>query len=121
MIEISVMLNNGLGLKKNPQEAEKFLMRAVESGSIVGMYNLGFVYETGGFGFKNEKKALKYYKMALNNGDIPSFYRVALMTMDGRGCEPNFEKAIRLLKYAASKGDNESIALLKKLKSQGKY
>ena len=70
---------NGIGVKRNIEEATKWYRKAAEQGESTAQCNLGFFYENG-IGVKsNIEEATKWYRKAANNGSAKGYYCLAEM------------------------------------------
>lgn len=71
-----VHLNNGLGISKNYDEAEKWLTKSAEQGYLEAMKTLTTAYQKGWFGSPDIDKYLYWLRNAAELGDAVSQYNL---------------------------------------------
>jgi TPR repeat protein len=112
------MMQAGQGISVDPTNAARLYRLAAEKGSVSGQYNLAYMYEQGIGMDKNEVEAAKWYEQAASGGDPIAQYDIGQRYMLGIGVATNRVQACKWLTFASAQNQMDSIALLKKLKSQ---
>ena len=70
------LINEGIAILNQSgdySDAIKYLLLAVDKGSVYAMYNLGRIYHN----IKQTNNMIKYYAMASENGNVKSSFRLA--------------------------------------------
>ncbi|MBO7290103.1 MAG: sel1 repeat family protein, partial [Bacteroidaceae bacterium] len=101
MYYVGLCYLNGTGLKKNDEQAYKFISNAAECGEPGAMYDLA-VLTTEGIGTdKNEALAHKYFESAATLDEPRALVEMAHRYIDGTMVEQDKDMAERSLKRAA--------------------
>ncbi len=82
--EIAKMLRDGIGVEKNPEQAEEYFQKAYSG----------------------------FYKIAADNPDEKILYRLGVMTFSGTGCDADRELGIEYIKQSAELGNEYAQAFL---------
>ena len=84
---LGVILDNGLGVPRDREQAEKYLRFSADNGNHYSQAMLGRFYMTGGREYdKNIEDGLKYLKLAVEQEDVDAMYfygRLLLTGWDG--------------------------------------
>ncbi|MCD8285773.1 MAG: sel1 repeat family protein, partial [Clostridia bacterium] len=81
---LGVMLIDGTGMDKDPDEAFKWLRKAADDGSIIGAYNVAKCYMDGIGTRKSSKQAIKFMEIAANEGYMDSKAILKSLTKAGK-------------------------------------
>ena len=97
----------GLGLRPNPQEADRYLRQSAKAGYSRAQRHLGLMYlERGPHNQhrhnKNNKLAVEWFFRAAAQGDIMAYVLVGECYEHGRGIETNHATALEYYTKAAS-------------------
>jgi TPR repeat protein len=98
----------GEGVKRNPVEAVKWLLKASENGHDRAQCLLGFVISRGEGTERNFAEAVKWYRQSAEKGNADAQYHLALAYHDGVGVERNMEVAIKWLRLSATQGNTKA-------------
>jgi TPR repeat protein len=114
---LGMMLNNGIGVTKNPREAYEWFEKSADAGDPLAAYKVG-CYLAGQFGVIpiNLEKALKFKLIAAEAGYALAQHDVAIIYFQHK--EP--DKAIRWWHAAGSQGYSMSLYNLSVLFKEGK-
>lgn len=116
---LGYLYQNGFGVKKNERIAEKYYLKAIESGNLIDnlvYWYLGNLYFYGSKRVQNNEKALNNYLIASDYYEA-SAYEVGLIYENGYGVDIDIEKAKEYYKKASGmvpKADERYKELLKK-------
>ncbi|NCW98260.1 MAG: sel1 repeat family protein [Betaproteobacteria bacterium] len=77
--EVAMMLNNGIGVAKDKEEAWNWFVRAAKAGNIDAQVELGAHYEAGADGQPNGIMAAQWWKTAARNGSGVAAFNLATM------------------------------------------
>jgi len=91
--EVAMMLNNGIGVAKDKEEAWNWFVRAAKAGNIDAQVELGAHYEAGADGQPNGIMAAQWWKTAARNGSGVAAFNLATMYRAGRVTARDLVKA----------------------------
>lgn len=109
---LSIMLEKGLGLEKNPDMALKWLSLAADSGSLLAQRRLADMYDTGTGVAKNLKLAHKWYLASARQGDVNCQRRIGFMYATAQGISQDMPRAYQWFSVAAQSGDEKAKKIL---------
>jgi localization factor PodJL len=109
--------NGASGVKKDPQEARRWMQRAAEAGDARAMHNLALDEFNDG-GSKDQADAAHWFKRAADLGVIDSQYNLGRLYERGYGVPENKAEAYKWYLIAANKGDREARVSAEALKRQ---
>ncbi|MEE2694934.1 MAG: tetratricopeptide repeat protein [Pseudomonadota bacterium] len=89
-------------------EAFEIWNSLADSGDIVAMNNLGYLYEKGVVVEKDLKKSLDFYKKAAEQGFPTAQYNVGEIYAEGRGVKRNKVIALKWFILAGTRGDKDA-------------
>ena len=89
----AIMLKNGLGTKKDPNEAFKWFFLSADQGNMLANYAIGQSYFKGAGVKKNYKLALESFKKAALMGHASSKINLGSIYYFGYGINKNHPKA----------------------------
>lgn len=98
------LYHNGLGVKKNERNAEKYYLKAIEEGDLLDnlvYWYLGNLYFYGSKRVQNNAKALDNYLIAAQYYEA-SAYEVGIIYEKGYGVDIDLEKAKEYYKKASN-------------------
>ena len=101
---LGLMLNRGLGVENNPEEAFKCFKIASDRGVVRAYYDLSTFYDSGKIVPKNESLAVKCLEVAVETGDLLAKHALALHLYKGLGCDVDRVRAFELQMQAADGG-----------------
>jgi len=88
------------------EEANKRLKKRMKAGDAQAMYNLGYYYSDGIYGYPQDyTKALELHHRAAELGCVDAYGNIALAYCNGIGVEVNMEKARHYYELGSMKGD----------------
>lgn len=115
---LGMMLNNGIGIKKNPQEAFQWFSKSAESGDPLGAYKLGCYYagQFEGVVPVDEEKVMRWKLVAANAG-----YSLAQCDIGNLSFKHgNVAEAIRWWELAGNQGYTQALYNLSVVYKEGK-
>ena len=111
---ISMILGALYTLQKEPNKAEKYYLKAIESGNNGALNSLGLLYHKQ----KKYERAEKYYQKAIESGDNDTLNSLGLLYHE----QKEYEKAEKYYQKAIESGDNSELNNLGNLyKEQKEY
>lgn len=102
---LALMLEQGLGLQKNDEDAVRWYRRAAQQGHFMAQVNLGRMYANGQGVERNDAEAARWFRRAANRGDREAQNNLAVMFESGRGVVQSDEEAARWYLRAAEQGN----------------
>jgi TPR repeat protein/SpoVK/Ycf46/Vps4 family AAA+-type ATPase len=105
--EMARKYREGDGVEKDEKEAIALLLPLSERGIAKAQYELGRVFEVGGYADWNEL-AVKWYEMSAENGYTVAQYRLGSMFENGLGVTKDYGKAVEWYQKAADRGDKNA-------------
>ena len=93
-------------MKKDYEEAAKWLRKAAEQGYVHGQFFLGQMYAKGLGVEQNFKEAVKWWKKAADQGDAAAQTSLGLMYGKGQGVKQNGVTAYAWASIASTNGQN---------------
>jgi uncharacterized protein len=100
----AIMLDNGIGVTRNAEDALYWFNRSAESGDADAQTILGLIHHKGGTGPRNDKLAAKWFATAAQQGDETAQFELGLALLDGRGVPVDLIAAAFWLEKAANQG-----------------
>ena len=97
------MLNGGVGVEENPEEAVKYFRAAAEQGHLDAHLNLGNAYADGCGIRRSKKDAIRWYLKAAEAGLAEAQHALGVLHCYGRG-KPNYPEAVCWYRRAAEQG-----------------
>ncbi len=101
---LSIMLEHGLGMAKNPAKAAEWCTKAAEQRFALAQCHLGGRYEKGNGVVKNIEEAVKWYQLAAEQGLALAQFNLGACYMDGTGVPQDYTEAAKWFKLAAEQG-----------------
>lgn len=95
IFHLAFCYSNGIGIRKNKQEAFKRYKIAADHDIVAAIYNLGLYYYYGRDGIVDYYKAFEYFKRASEMGHKLSVPKLAIMYYEGLGTEVNIDEALK--------------------------
>mgnify|MGYP002397836563 CR=1 FL=1 len=105
----------GSGVRRNPQEAVKWLTKAVEQGDIEALVNLGLIYKNADGVSRDRAKAQNYFLTAAEQGNTRAQSLLGAMLGD----QDKPKEAYPWLLEAANNGDPDAMANLGRMYAAG--
>ena len=112
----AIMLKNGLGTKKDPNEAFKWFFLSADQGNMLANYAIGQSYFKGKGVNKNYKLALESFKKAALMGHASSKINLGSIYYFGYGINKNHPKAYLWWRLALDQNANGAVENLNTLK-----
>ena len=113
MLELSIMLEHGEGIRCNRKKAFEYVKAAADAGLLRALTNLGYCYYWGIGTKKDVNAAVDCFKRVLEQKDCEvAAHNLAERYYAGEGVEQNYERAIELHRMAAKKEYPDSITRL---------
>ena len=100
MMYIAEIYRNGKETSVDLDEAQKWLRRAIQNGSVPASYELGRML----FEFKNYPQSKEAFEIGETHNFAPSINMLGTMYLNGIGVEKNLTRARELLERASSLG-----------------
>ena len=100
MALIGYMFNNGLGVRKNSEEAFKWYRAAAEDNLSVAQFNLGLMYEQGSGTSANIVEAVKWFRKAAEQNYHPAEMKMGYLTF----IKKDYKQAMQWYRRAAKHG-----------------
>jgi uncharacterized protein len=97
----------GLGVREDDAEAEKWFLRAAEQGYAPAQVLVGMIYSMDGKGF-NYAEAAKWYLKAAEQGDKPAQVAIGEMYEFGQGVKKDDAEAMKWYLKAAEHGNGKA-------------
>jgi TPR repeat protein len=121
------LYENGKGVRQDLAEADRWLLKGAEGGSLRAQTSLGYHHEypshdSGhrvGDGAASMAEAVKWYRRAADQNWADGQYRLASCYLEGKGVEPDEEHGLQLMRAAADKGHAKALVDLVELYAQG--
>lgn len=101
MFRLGLFYNDGLGIKKDYEEALIHYQSAADSGHAIALYNMGVLYENGQGVPQNFQTAFSFFKKAALGGDIDAHIKTSLFYSSGLGTERDDIEAFKWCKKAS--------------------
>lgn len=92
-------------VEKDDKKAIEYFQRAYDSGSAVGAYYLGLLYELSETVEHDLDKAFKYYQAAAERGDSDGMIKLGIFYHEGTVTEKDINKGIEWLEKAKAAGN----------------
>ncbi|ADZ92259.1 tetratricopeptide repeat protein [Marinomonas mediterranea] len=118
--ELGTRYLTGELLKKNYDEAQKWLELASRKGNAFAMRNLACIYYYGLNGEQSYEKAFEWWSTAAHKGDPVCQCYIAEMYQEGVGVQEDIMKAIDWFKKSAEQGHIPAREALDEIFSQSK-
>ncbi len=99
---LAVMLERGIGGKKDLREALRWYRKAAENGYAPALLNLGFIYVKGVSVPQNFKKARDYFERAAASNLAEAQYNLGLLYQHGLGVKKNVPMAFKWFSLAVA-------------------
>ncbi|AUI65991.1 MULTISPECIES: tetratricopeptide repeat protein [Glaesserella] len=115
---LGLMLLNGLGVEKNPEQAFVQFQKAADKGDITSQYWLGYLYENGVGIAQNYAKALDYYQQSAQRGDIisaPALMALGRIYEQGIGVKADRQLALDWYQKALNAGEKQAETAIKRI------
>jgi len=114
------LLSLGLGIAKNPVEAQGWYIQAAEMGDSQAQFLVGRNYERGTGGLaKSYKMAVNWYRKAAKGGNSDAMNNLAVMLSLGEGVRRDFSMAVKWYSQAAQNGSGDAMFNLGGLYDEG--
>lgn len=104
MYFVGLMFQNGEGIPKNYDEANKWMLRSAEKGNSEAMANMGKVYADGLGVAQDSSTSFKWYQLAASHGSEMAMTSLALAYANGLGTPKDFSMAAHWFKACAEAG-----------------
>ena len=101
---LSIMLEHGLGIEKNPTAAAAWCTKAAEQGFARAQCHLGGMYSRGIGVKQDEHEAIKWYRKAAEQGDAQGQSSMGWCRYQGLGITKDDQEATRWFRLAAEQG-----------------
>lgn len=101
---IAEIYARGLGIRRDPEQAAKWYMRAAEQGNPEAQFQYALLLIDGRFVEKDEDQAFALMEDAANAGNLYAQFNFAQMLLDRRPNGENLERAIGFYEEAARAG-----------------
>lgn len=112
LLQMGVILNEGIGVGKNPKEAKTFFYEGADRCAPEKVYDLGVKYY-GGIGVGKDYSVARYlFRIAARKGLPEANYSLGDMYLEGKGGERRFVSAVVAYKSAAGSGHDFSMIKL---------
>lgn len=98
----------GLGVRRNDQEAAFWYRKAAAEGNQAAQYNLGSMYARGRGVSKSEPEAAEWYARAAEQGHTAAQFELGMAYIRGRGVAKSDSLGLVWLERAASQGHPEA-------------
>lgn len=98
----------GLGVRRNDQEAAFWYRKAAAEGNQAAQYNLGSMYARGRGVSKSEPEAAEWYARAAEQGHTAAQFELGMAYIRGRGVAKSDSLGLLWLERAASQGHPEA-------------
>ena len=106
MYMLATRFKLGIGTKKNPEAAIKWLKMAADKAHVQACYELAVVYYKGMDGMPVDYAlSLRYLKLAARQNHVKAQSLIGYMYAVGEGTSPDKETALEWLQRAADKND----------------
>jgi TPR repeat protein len=115
MLDLGVMLAQGMGGPKDLPGAAQWFTQAAEKGNVRSMLNLGFQYRTGQGVEPNPAESLRWYRRAAEAGDSTGMYWLA----DAHYKAKEFPQAMQWFRKSSDAGDSDSTLMVGYMYSHG--
>jgi hypothetical protein len=117
---LGLMYLDGEGVKKDVQEALKWLIKSAENGNIDAQLLVGQLYIDGvGIGIyleKNDVTAFDWFCMAAEQGDVNAQLIVGYFLYEGKSVTKNINEAFKWFEKAAKNNDYKAQFLIDRIK-----
>lgn len=104
------VLFTGDGVRRDVDEAVKWLTKSANAGYISSQSALGFIYIQGDGVPKDVNKAIKWFELAAAKGDADSQLVLGELYETGEGVVKDYVRAAKYYKMAADNGNQEAQA-----------
>ena len=101
---LGMLYATGRGVRRNFEEARKWVTRAAEQGFAEAQCILGGTYRTGQGAPRNDTEAAKWYRCAAEQGVCLAQYNLGQLYMKGEGVLQDFSEAAKWFRCAAEQG-----------------
>ncbi len=112
-----VVLLEGLGVTKDPVEANLWLRKAAEKNYVDAQYKLAYNYTLGTGTEQDLAQAFHWFERAAENDDIEAQFIVIGMLMKGQGVKTNMSRALEWAHQLAVRENPADIQLSTKITS----
>ncbi len=106
--DLGFMLLNGLGVKKNYEEAAKWIKKAAEQEYLIAQNNLGYLYLEGLGVKQNYEEGVKWIKKAAEQECADAQFNLGCLCIEGLGLEQNYEEGVKWIEKAAEQEHAEA-------------
>ena len=111
-------------IKKQYEEAAKWLRKAAEQGDADAQYNLGVCYDNGRGVPQDYAEAVKWYRKAAEQGDADAQYNLGVCYIFGRGVKRDCEEAekwfIKAVEHCSNSNKKDAKKFLRLIKKEQK-
>lgn len=101
---VAIMLDNGIGVTRNAEDALFWFNRAAELGDADAQRILGLIHRKGGTGPRNDELAAKWFAAAAQQGNETAQFEFGLALLEGRGVPVDLIAAVFWLEKASNQG-----------------
>ncbi len=120
MINLVVFYDQGKGVKKDPDQAQRWLDAAAQSGHWYGSIEKGFALLAGNYGSKmDHQQGLQVLQNAVESGHGDALMFIAKAYAKGFGLKKDGKMAVRFAEAAYRQGNAEAASVLAFLYSEG--
>jgi len=98
---LGVLLGNGHGVRKNVQEALRWLRKAFRSADSCAAQNIAITYRENG----NSRAAIKWFRKAIEAGDGDALIQLGIHYYWGKGTRKNPRAAVQCFRAATKAKD----------------
>jgi len=104
MVDAGWMYEEGLGVRRNPEEARRWYRTAAAGGSPRGMLAMGWIYQESVGVPRDYALARAWYRKAAQAGSAGAMNNLGLLYLNGWGVERDSAEAIRWFRRARDAG-----------------
>jgi TPR repeat protein len=98
---VAIMCQNGLGVVRKAEEAQRWMEAAAEQGNALAQHGLGFMFMEGDCVQRSAEQAVFWFEKAAAQGLAGSMTTLAMLLARGAdGLQPNLEMARRWYEQA---------------------
>lgn len=101
MMSLGDLYNEGLGIERNTELAEKWYKKSIHSGNDFAITRLGMLYGN----LEKYDEAIKCYEIAIKKGDPVAMNSMGLLYQHGFGVKRDIQKAVKYYQDASNNGD----------------
>ncbi len=104
MRDLAELYLSGRGVRRDPEEAVRWIRRAADLGDAAAQNELGFLYSEGLGVERDQPEAVRWFRLSADQGEATAQFNLGLRYDEGEGVAQDLDEAARRYRQAGEQG-----------------